>query len=182
MDTIEPLIDDILDREGRAFTDRPNDRGGPTHFGVTLPALAQWHRRRGLPPATLADLRALDEPGARLLYRELYIVGPRFDRIADSLLRHNLVDAGVLHGRGWAARRLQEVLGVAVDGIVGPKTLGAIARSPVKAALNLRFTRRRIDRVVRIVRADPTQLEWLVGWTNRANRFLDIEAEMMAAR
>ena len=31
---IEEMIDDILKREGSAYTDHPKDRGGPTRYGV----------------------------------------------------------------------------------------------------------------------------------------------------
>ena len=177
---IETIIDEILVTEGwPAFTVRPHDRGGPTKGGITFETFAAWRARQDLPAPTVAELEALDEPTARLIYRDVYVLGPRFHSIEDPILRLNVVDAGVLHGPGWSARRLQEVAEVTVDGDIGPETLGAVNDGPDgPLALNLRFTRRRIDKCIRIAVHDPSQLRWLKGWVNRAGTFLELEAEL----
>lgn len=61
------IVDDILRREGSTFTDRPNDRGGPTKYGVTQTA---WDDYVGGHPerAPVRLVQALSEPhGAGVL-------------------------------------------------------------------------------------------------------------------
>lgn len=177
---IDGLVEEILVTEGwPAFTDRANDRGGPTKGGITLKTLTNWRLARSGVTPTVEDLKRLEKPEAMRIYRELYVLQPGFDGIADPLLRHDVVDAGVLHGAGWAARRLQEIAGVAVDGLVGPITTAAV-NGAEPLALHLRFVARRLQRIVKIARADPGQLAHLGGWTNRAVRFLLDEAAIAA--
>lgn len=179
-DTIDEIIDGILAAEGWPnFVDHPDDRGGPTKGGITLETLDKYRMVHDRSTASLADLKNLDEGEARKIYLDCYVLEPGFHEIADTPLMFNVIDAGVLHGTGWAARRLQEVAEVTVDGILGEETLGAVNDGPDgPLSLNLRFTRRRIDKCIRIARARPSQLKWLAGWVNRAGVFLELEAEL----
>lgn len=175
-DKIDRLIDGILDAEGwPKFTNDPNDRGGPTKGGITLETLGAWRGK----PVTAADVEALTGPEVRAIYRQEFVVGPGFDKIGDADVRFYVVDAGVLHGPGWAARRLQEVAGVAPDGVVGPVTLAAVNADDLGAKLNLLFAARRVRKVVDIAVRDPSQLKWLRGWINRSLKAVEHEAEYM---
>ncbi len=179
---IESIIDEILDAEGGlVFTNRPNDRGGPTFAGITFETFTAWRLARYGTAPNIEDLKNMQESEVREIYRERYVIGPNFDDIEDHLLRHNVIDAGVLHGQGWAARRIQEVAAVKADGIIGPISLKAINRRALSPAMNLLFVRRRVEKIVRIVKADTTQLANLAGWSNRALRFLLNEAELLDA-
>lgn len=172
---LKDLIDEILIAEGwPKFTNRPNDRGGPTKGGITLATLRGWRGQ----PVTEADVQALSEPEVRRIYQDRYIDEPRFAEIDDSDLRCNVVDAGVLHGPGWAARRLQEIVGVAVDGAVGPVTLRAVNEAD-DTGLNLKFSVRRVRKVVGIALHDRSQLENLNGWVSRALKHIEREANLM---
>lgn len=182
MNAIERDIDEIVEAEGGlVFTDRAIDRGGPTFAGITYKTFTAWRLARYGTTPTVEDLRNIKEREVRQIYRDWYIVEPGFGDIEDDLVRLNLIDAGVLHGTGWAARRMQEVVGVKVDGDIGPISKAAINRQAEYPALNLRFVRRRIEKVIRIARADVSQLGNLSGWTNRAMRFLLMEAELLDA-
>lgn len=164
----ESIIDALIAAEG-GFVDHAADRGGATNFGITRKTLAAWRRRA----VAAGDVRALSEDEARAIYREWYVAGPCFDRIEDIALREQVIDAGVLHGTGWAARRLQEIAGVRVDGIIGPVTLKAVNFAGKTNGLAHRFAARRIRKIARIVAHDPTQLRFLVGWIGRATSFLE---------
>ena len=165
MTSIDRIIDRIIAREG-GFTDRPADRGGMTNWGITRRTLGVWLGR----PATESDVRNLTKDEAREIYRKLYVVAPGFEKIADPALCAQVIDAGVLHGPSWAIRRLQEIVGVRADGIIGPVTLKAINFDGRLDGLSEQFFRRRLRRIGRIVQHDPTQLVFLVGWTDRAMR------------
>lgn len=173
---IERVIDAIIRREGRRFTDLPADRGGPTKFGITWPTLRARRRKTGgFIPTTKADIieamRSLREAEAGAIYRDEYIIRPGFDRIRDAELFALVVDTGVLHRPRWAARWMQRGVGTVEDGIVGPKTLRAATRRPRdarKAILKARFAS-----YGRTVRRDQTQLQFINGWIARTNEFLE---------
>lgn len=171
--TTAAVLDGLIEREGRTFTNHPADQGGPTKFGITQATLAKW-RGRGV---SATDVEALQETEARTIYRELYIHGPQFHRIMDPILRTHVVDAGVNHGVGWAARRLQEAAGVTADGILGPISLRAINESNGAKTLHLAFCARRFARYAKIVVADPSQLVFIRGWIARANAMMLMEAD-----
>ncbi len=166
MNANEQIIDRILKRE-RGYVNHPLDRGGPTNRGITIGALAAWRGQE----VTAADVRELTEAETRHIYRGVFIVDPQFFRIEDDRLREQVIDAGVLHGAGWAARRLQECAGVTADGIIGPITLKAINFYGKINGLGTRFMQRRIHRIGRIVQADPSQIVFLTGWLDRAASF-----------
>ena len=158
---IDRILDLILSREG-GWADHPQDHGGPTHMGITLPTLTTWLAPQ---PATVDDLRQLSRDEAREIYADLYVAKPGYDKIDDAALRAQVVDAGVLHGTGWATRCLQLVADVAVDGILGPISLAAVNSSE---GLGEKFFSRRIRKIGRIAQADRSQLPFLVGWLDRA--------------
>lgn len=160
------IIDDLIRREG-GFANHPADRGGPTNHGITWRTLTRWLKRE----PTIDEMKSLTTETAHAIYRSFYVVTPRFDRIEDEDLRAQVIDAGVLHGTGWAARRLQECVGVAADGIIGPISVRAINFHGKTNGLGARFLRRRIHRIGRIVQEDSSQLVWLTGWLDRAASF-----------
>lgn len=177
-------LDAILEAEGwPKYTNDPDDRGGPTKGGITLATLAAWRRR----PVTAADVRDLGEAEAREIYRERYIVGPRFSEIEDDLLAHQVIDSGVLHGQETAAKWLQQAIGgVGVDGRVGTFTLGALALADPHR-VSLRFAAQRARYMGRIIadnykarragRTSRDQARFAAGWLDRAMRAIDAEVE-----
>lgn len=177
-DKIETLIDGILQAEGwPEFTDDPDDKGGPTKGGITLDTLTRWRRR----PTTALDVEAIGEIEVRTIYRHMYVIDPGYAQIGDELLRYNVVDAGILHGVGWASRTIQRVAGVPDDGDVGPKTLAAVNAAQAWR-LSLEFTASRFRHVAAIVQSDARkrghqgQIKWLGGWVSRTAARLESEA------
>lgn len=181
------IVDHLLEVEGwPRYVDQANDRGGPTKGGITLGALADWRRRRGLPAPTRDDLRALEEPEARKIYEVEYIVRPGFERVADDLLRLQLVDAGVLHGVVRVVRWLQEALPpLHVDGDLGSRTGGRVNdEDPHRVALL--FAARRHEFLGQVLAANykarragrtrQDQAEFAGGWARRAASFVRMEA------
>jgi len=165
--TDQDIITDILKREG-GYTDHPADRGGPTKFGITLSTLST-HRARS---CNVDELKALTEGEARAIYEERYIIAPKLNRIIDGTLRGLVVDAAVNHGAGRAVKMLQAAVGADQDGIIGPKTIGAILALGSKAVY-LRFCAERIRFYGQIISNDHSQAVFAQGWLNRATEFLD---------
>lgn len=171
--TEDQILDMIIANEG-GFVDHPDDRGGATKYGITIKTLRTW---RGS-SVTVDDVRALSKDEAREIYRQRYVRKPRFDAIRDGRLRAQVIDAGVLAGPAQAARMLQRAAGATADGVVGPRTLAAVNRAdPV--ALNNKFMVERILHLAKTAarrmdsRGNPIdQRAFLVGWMNRATKFL----------
>lgn len=129
---LETELDALIKREG-GFVDHPNDKGGPTRYGITQAvALANgWNGR----------MQDLSIAFAKTIYRKKYWLVPGYDKISAMglpLLAAELFDTGVNMGpttQGkWLQRWLNALCGqfpkyihITVDGDVGGGTRAAIA-------------------------------------------------------
>jgi lysozyme family protein len=126
---IERIIDGLIDREG-GYVNHPDDRGGPTCWGITE-AVARQFGYEG-------SMQQLPVALARKIYRHKYFEAPRFDDIArlSDKIADELVDTGVNMGVVRASLFLQRSLNalnrkgfdypdLKVDGRIGPATLSA---------------------------------------------------------
>lgn len=156
------IIDALLIREGRdKETNHPEDKGGRTKWGISERAN----------PKAWAD-GDVTEAEAREIFETKYVNGPGFDKISDPSLRESLIDFGVMSGPGLAISKLQSILKVDQDGILGPKTLAAIAVWEPRRLTN-KLALERVKMASRIVKRDPTQLKFIEGWINRFSEFVD---------
>jgi lysozyme family protein len=184
MKTDGQIIDEIIRREGSAYTDHAADRGGPTKYGITLATLRAFHKKRqwkGIP--TVADLQRLTETRARAIYLEEYVDGPGYDQIVSDELRALVVDCAVQHGQDNATVFVQKSIpGLVIDGKWGPKTAMAVDAEPVRRlfasilALRCVFYGQLITRdPVRIEAQEAgyrLQAENAHGWANRLAEFI----------
>ena len=163
-------------REGwDKYTNRPNDRGGPTKWGITLKA---WQDYVGH-TCTENDIKAINEGQARDFYSEEYVVGPGFDKIKNRYVRELVVDCGVNHGPRRAAKWVQHSVFVKQDGILGPISLEAVNQhDPLEVYLETLAYR--IKLYGRLVTKDPRQAEFAAGWNNRAASFLEAAGQRIA--
>ena len=175
------IIDAILQREGLTFTDRPDDRGGPTCCGITLETYRHF---RAPVPTTIEDLKQLDPQTARKIYQHVYIDAPGFGQIVDLNLQALVVDAGVQHGTEDAAKMVQRAAGVLVDGKLGSISLAAI-NSHEPQSLRALVCGARIRLYGSLVSHDPKlvlaraagyqlQADNALGWANRIAQFVEI--------
>lgn len=100
---VNDLIDDVIGREGGYVAHRA-DRGGPTNWGITE-AVARAHGYRG-------EMRTMPRSEAVAIYRRLYWLRPRLDRVAElsGPIAEELFDTGVNMGPGVAVGFLQRAL------------------------------------------------------------------------
>jgi lysozyme family protein len=158
------IIDDIIRREG-GFVNHPNDRGGPTKYGITLSTLRQVRN----PYVTANDIKSLTEGEARAIYRDLYL--RPFEFVTDASLLELLVDCAVNHGVKKAINFLQSALGVKADGIAGIKTQAALrAESPEQ--IYRKILAERIKFYGDLISRDPSQSVFAAGWMRRVAEFL----------
>ena len=175
--TDEEIITEILRREGSEYTNRANDRGGPTKFGITQRSwTGYFSTHTGQLPIQVKDLT---EAQARQFYRDEYI-GP-LAWIVDDEIKGLAVDCAVNHGLGRAVMWLQEIVGTPIDGKIGPRTRAAINGTvpdvdytPAYRKIYRDLLRKRFKFYAEIVtdqRNDP-DLPNLRGWINRACEFI----------
>lgn len=130
MQTIDDIATAIVAREG-GFVNDPDDPGGATKYGVTLATLRGLNRdvnRDG--KVDVADVRVLTRDDARQIFIEHYFRKPRLDQLP-GVLHATLFDMQVNAGAN-AVRILQRLVArmgfaCADDGVVGPKTVTAVA-------------------------------------------------------
>ena len=127
---VKALIAGIIDREGD-YVDHPDDRGGPTRWGVTE-RVARMNGYTG----PMQDYPRAD---AEAVYLRKYYVGPGFHRVAEisQPVALELTDTGVLMGPATATQFFQRALNafnqhgdwyadVAVDGYLDDDELLAL--------------------------------------------------------
>lgn len=107
-------------REG-GYSDRPEDKGGPTNRGITLATYSGWLHRK----ATVDELKSMPEGEARSIYLQLFVKDTHLDLIGSEVLQEALFDWMVNSGPRIPVKALQRHLGLMVDGAIGPKTADA---------------------------------------------------------
>lgn len=173
-------ITDILNREGRVYTNRTADKGGPTKFGITQSTLSRWRSHIVTPE----DVKAMEEPEARSIYLTWYL-GP-WRWIPDERLRVLITDWYVTTSPRPVIRALQSAVRATADGVLGSdtkvRTLAALATNP-QAVYNA-VLQARIQHYTNLALNDPKllvlikdhdedlQIKNLRGWLNRCAEFL----------
>lgn len=159
--TIDEILDGLIDREGKEYTDDPDDIGGPTKFGITQKTLSKW---RGY-HVTKKEVQDLQEREARAILRYMYV--EKFAGIAWLPLRVFLVDWHV--NGGGPISRLQRIVGTKVDGILGPLTLARVNEFD-QEDLHKELWRERMRYYGEITRDRPRNAKYILGWINRMLR------------
>ena len=119
MNNSERAIPKILKHEG-GYVNNPADPGGATNKGITIATFRRYIK----PGGTIADLKALTESQAVVVYKRQY-----WDAVSADLLPsgvdYAVADFAVNSGPSRAGKYLQKVVGTAQDGVVGPATIAA---------------------------------------------------------
>lgn len=160
----------VLENEG-GFSNVPQDRGGPTRYGITAKTAARYGY----------DVRKLTKAQAAGIYRKSYW---RYDGIQDEALATKVFDFAVNAGVERANKMLQAVLNdcgmcLEVDGLIGPKTLLAVNSLRPWAVIQ-RFAQRQAEYYEEIIRKNPSQVVFAKGWQARAARVPLIPASVDA--
>ncbi len=153
-------IEFVLKAEGGAEGELvPNDKGGYTKFGISTAANPD------------IDIPNLTEDGAKALYKERYWLPCKCDELPTPLAIA-VFDAAVNQGVGMATRMLQIALNVAVDGVIGERTIAAAFKSGPIAVR--RFMAQRMARYIRIISKDHTQEVFADNWSNRLMKLAQV--------
>lgn len=157
----------ILSWEG-GFSNHPNDKGGPTNKGVTWSVWKDYAKKKGFTP-TIENLKAITEEQWDEIFRKSYWDPWKASQIIDQPTATMLVDWGYNSGVKTVIKNLQRYLGVVPDGVVGPKTLGALNDVPnVRRAFEDIKSNRKIF-LDNIVKRNKAQKVFYSGWMRRVN-------------
>ncbi len=168
MANVKLLLPFILRWEG-GYVNDPLDRGGATNKGVTI---ATWRKvgydKDGDGDIDVDDLKRLtDEDVLNRVLKPHYWDRWKADQIEIQQVAEILVDwvwASGAHG----IKIPQRILGLKVDGIVGPVTLAAVNAADPKDLFN-RIKAEREAFLYGIVKRNPSQKRFIKGWLNRLN-------------
>lgn len=173
-----------LAHEGRYVND-PTDRGGETWKGIARKFWGKWEgwviidqaKEQENFPTILNELNTLDN-FVKQFYKKEFWNKLSLDQIKDQDIANEMFDTAVNQGTKTAAKYLQEALNllnrnerdyqdIAVDGAVGPVTLG-IANNH-KRPYNILKTLNGLQfmRYYNIAKKNPSQEKFFNGWLNR---------------
>jgi lysozyme family protein len=153
----------ILRWEG-GFVYDPIDAGGATMKGVTL---ATFRRFYGV-GATVEQLKAITDAQWLHIFKVGYWDMCRADDIRNQSVAGAIVDWAYNSGPATAAKKVQVIVGVSADGVIGPLTIAAINAADPRQLFNA-IKASRIRFIEDIVRDKPSQAKFLKGWKNRIN-------------
>lgn len=183
MKTIDQLLEELLQREG-GYVNNPDDRGGPTMFGITE-AVARANEYRGAMSALPVDF-------AKSIYKRIYWERPHLDQVAAivPLVGEKLFDIGVNMGPTVGVTFLQRALtalnrgasdypDLNPDGRIGPATMEALnafiakRKNGGETVLMHALDALQGERYIRLAERNPKQETFLYGWL--ANRIENVE-------
>mgnify|MGYP000869582927 CR=1 FL=1 len=152
-------VEVVLRHEG-GYVNDPRDPGGETKYGIS---------KRSYPHLDIANLTRAD--AIAIYYRDWW-QRYGYDRLQDEAVATKVFDMAVNMGPSTAHRLLQEALvflgyPVAVDGIIGPQTIGATNKADPKRLLQL-LRWRAAEHYYRIAAQRTQSQAFLMGWLTRA--------------
>jgi lysozyme family protein len=136
-------------------------------MGITFDTLKSYRGKN----ITCEDVKNLTKQEAEAIYKKNYWDKLKGDQINSQSIAEILFDYGVLSGIGKASKVIQELVGVSADGVIGPKTIEAINNQDPKNLFD-RIKMNRRSYFDQIVKNNPSQKRFLLGWNNRNNSFV----------
>jgi lysozyme family protein len=144
-------VNHLFTLEG-GYTNDYLDRGGETKYGISKKAFPE------------VDIKRLTIEKAQDLYYKHYWVAGRCGDLP-KYLQYIHFDSCVNHGVETANRLLQKGIGdqyVKIDGVFGQKTFENSHRCSLAD-----YVAQRSLLYAKIVKNDPSQIKFIVGWNNR---------------
>lgn len=133
--------------------------------GITLATYRQYFGS----DKTIADLKAMPYSQWRYIMKRGYWDKACADSIKNQSVAELIVDFCVNSGVGML-KKIQSLVGVTADGIIGPKSLAAINGAPQMLLFNAIMAERR-SKYYEIVANNYSQKVNLNGWLNRLKNF-----------
>lgn len=161
----------VLLEEG-GYTNHPSDPGGATNWGITI----HDYRRYVKANATAADIKNMPLSDAKKIYRAKYWDIQHCDKMPSGV-DYAMFDYGVNSGVGRSQKVIQRILKVQVDGIIGAKTLAALAKQDPQFII-LALCKERLS----FLHALRTWSVFGKGWGRRVKNVQDRALKMLDPR
>jgi len=163
----------ILQNEG-GYVDIPEDKGGPTNFGVTISTLSAFRKEC----VTADDIKNLTKEEASNIIYHNYYAPLKLSRIENNNIVTCILDAAVLCGMGGAKSIAEKTL-ISLMYDTGAEWMDETYVKSFDEVSQEKF----IDRFEvflmnffnDIVLKNPSQAKFLKGWSNRALRLLTLK-------
>lgn len=184
MASFESAIPIILEHEGGdRYTVVAGDAGGPTKFGLSLGRFWLGTDPEDFPqlgvalsfpaPQTAADVQTLTEDQARETYRACWWDRFGYGRVDDDRCATKIFDMAVNMRRPVAHRLAQRAANdcgsqIAIDGIFGEQTVGAINTTEPNGYLSA-LCHRHMGFYQDLVAKNPAYEKFRAGWMQRAS-------------
>jgi lysozyme family protein len=171
-ETYQDAMTRVYQDEG-GYSNDPGDAGGPTMYGITI-----WDARKYWKPnATAADVKAMPKSVAAEIYEQHYAHPLAYDQLPAGV-DYAVLDYGINSGISRSTKVLQRIVGVPVDGIMGPATISATNSANPVNLINAIYD----ERIAFLKRLGKPQ--FMKGWMSRCNRgrklALDLHAKYPA--
>ena len=163
MTNIEKRIVNFFIKWEGGYVNDKNDKGGPINRGITLSTFRAYFGNN----KTSNDLKNMSNTQWLYIFKQGF-----YDKIKCSEVKNEniqLIWCDWFWGSGsWGIKKVQTIVGVEDDGIVGEKTIEAINKYNPKDLFN-KIKASRIAFYYAIVKNNPSQKKFLNGWLNRVN-------------
>lgn len=144
----------VLKHEG-GYVNHPKDPGGATNKGITQATYDLWNE------GTSRSVKNITDAEVEAIYKRNYWDKVRGDDLPAGV-DYCVFDFAVNSGVSRSAKYLQTVLGVEVDGVIGPQTVKAAMEAEPRAVIQ-EICDRRMD----FLQGLGTWPTFGKGWTNR---------------
>jgi len=155
------------------FSNDPMDYGGKTKYGITEFTLQRAIKQGIVVEKNIINLTVDD---AKIIYKMFYWDVINLDKIIDMYIAAELFDTCVNMGESGVGKIVQnalEYLGekITIDGIIGPITISLLNKWCLKnkKALFIALNCEQYIRYKTIIKNNPTQQIFAVGWLRRIN-------------
>lgn len=160
-------INKVLKHEG-GFVNDPADSGGATNFGITKAVYEKYKGRS----VSIDEIKNMPKGDAISIYKRDYWDGIGGDLINSYIVAYALFDIAVNRGVSSAVKSAQRIIGVSVDGKIGPNTLNKINQQNEKTFVAA-FLADAKQFYVDLAERRPKDAKFLDGWLNRVSSISD---------
>ena len=147
------------------WSNHPNDKGGATMKGVTYKVFCEFRKAKGLPKPSLLDLKNISDKEWDSVLRWHTWDKMKADQIKDEWVAYLLADCVWMSGAGYL-KRVQTLLGLKPDGIIGPISLKKINSFSGQSLFNMLWQQR--EQFYKGIGVG-TNAVFLKGWMRRLN-------------